>query len=100
MINQKMQIQEFNQKLVEDKIDISIIEYVIELNEKFFNIDIHFIDDFMDLVDKDECCINHELLIKYGVTNYQAGSYDVKKIIERNDGREDVDYTVSQFGCS
>ena len=76
MTNQRMQIQDFNQKLVENKIYISIIEYVIELNEKFFNININFINHFMDLVHKDEYSINHELLIQYGVTSYQAGSYD------------------------
>ena len=97
MINQNMQIQEFNHKLVEDKIDISIIEYVIELNEKFFNIDIHFIDDFMDLVDKDECCINYELLIKYGITSMIGGIGDIKKIIERNDGVEGTDFYLSQL---
>ena len=91
------QIKDFNQMLVDEKIDISIIDYVIEINDKFFNIDISFINDFMDLVDKDECCINHELLFQYGITQLTAGSIDVKKIIERNDGILGSDYMVSQL---
>ena len=51
----------------------------------------------MDLVDKDECCINHELLFKYGITQLTAGSNDVRKIIERNDGILGSDYMVSQL---
>ena len=56
-----MQIQTFNQKLVDENVDINIIEYVILLNENFYNMDISFIDDFIILVDKDECCIHHIL---------------------------------------
>ena len=33
------QIKEFNEKLVQDKKDFKIIDYVKELNEKYFNID-------------------------------------------------------------
>ena len=87
-------IQEFNKWLVDESIDINIIQYVIELNEDYFQIDIEFIDDFMDLVDKDECCVNHAILQKYGVSALSNGSNDVKKLIERNKGRIDQDYTV------
>ena len=45
-------IQEFNEQLVEDRRDITIVDYIKELNKKYFNMNIEFIDDFIDLVDK------------------------------------------------
>ena len=96
MTNQEM-ISQLNASLVKEQPDITIIDYVNLLNEKIFNIDISFIDDFIDLVDKDNCCIDHELLMKYGITTLSSGSNDVKKIIERNDGQETVDYELSQL---
>ena len=66
------EIMEFNKKLVDENIDINIIDYVIGINDQFFKIDIDFIHDFMDLINKDECCIEHELLFRYGI--YQLTS--------------------------
>ena len=51
-------IQEFNENLVENGADISIKEYIEEVNDAFYQIDIDFMDDFMNLVKKDECCIH------------------------------------------
>ena len=92
------QIQEFNKKLIDINIfDINIIDYIKAINDEFYKIDINFIDDFINLVDKDECCINHELLKKYGVSQLSAGSADIKKILDRNKAHEGLDYTVSQL---
>ena len=55
IINQKMQsqkIKEFNEKLLENNIDIRIVDYVKTLNDQIYNIDISFVDDFINLVDK------------------------------------------------
>ena len=60
MMSTKMQIQTFNQKLVDENVEINIIDYVKLLNNESYHIDISFIDDFINLVDKDECCIHHE----------------------------------------
>ena len=46
---QSQQIQEFNEQLIQENRDITIIDYVKELNNKYFNIDISFIDDFIDM---------------------------------------------------
>ena len=73
------------------------MDYVKWLNVKFFKMDISFVDDFVDLVGKDECCIIHDLLTKYEVTTLSSGSNDVKKIIERNDGRDGLDYKIRQL---
>ena len=61
------QIQEFNMKLLQDNKDITIIDYVKELNNEYFNIDISFIGDFIELVDKEGFVINHEILFKYNI---------------------------------
>ena len=62
-----LNIQEFNENLVENGADISIKEYIEEVNDAFYQIDIDFVDDFMNLVKKDECCIHQDMLVKYGV---------------------------------
>ena len=79
----KMSIQEFNQMLVEDGSDITIVDYIKEINDRFYNIDINFIDDFIELVDKDKCCIPHDMLFKYGVLSSSAGSHNVLKLMEQ-----------------
>ena len=91
---QSQKIKEFNEKLVENNIDIGIVDYVKTLNEQFYNINISFIDDFIELVDKDICCIPHTFLKRYGVTQLTAGSCDVKKILNNNNGVEKIDYMV------
>ena len=75
---------------------INIIDFAKRYNMLSKNIDISFIDEFLYLVKKNECCIHQELLIKYGVTSMTGGSGDIKKIIERNDGQEGSDYIISQ----
>ena len=92
MANQK--IQEYNEKLVENNINIGIVEYVKNLNGHFYNINIDFIDDFIDMVDKDECCIPHEYLTKYGVTQMTGGSSDVKRILISHSSVEGKDHIV------
>ena len=37
------QIMEFNKKLVDENIDINIIDYIVEIVDQFFKIDINFI---------------------------------------------------------
>ena len=60
-------IEEYNNYLVKNKTDINIIEYVKEINKLTFKINISFIDDFIELVNKDTFCIHHSMLKKYNV---------------------------------
>ena len=69
MMSTKMQIQTFNQKLINENVEINIIDYVKSLNDESYHIDISFIDDFINLVDKDEFCISHDMLFEYGILN-------------------------------
>ena len=66
----------------------------------FFTIDITFIKDFIDLVGKEDCCVHHDLLIKYGIKIMTGGTGDIKTITERNDGIEWSNFELSQFAYS
>ena len=79
MNNKKMEFQKYNEDLILSNTDINILEYVKKLNYKFYNIDISFIDDFIELVDKDGFCIPHELIYKYGVLS-EHDAHDVKRL--------------------
>ena len=44
---------------------VPILEYVKDVNEIKYNIDIDFVEELLDFVIKDECCIHHNMLVKY-----------------------------------
>ena len=87
------QIEEFNKKLVDDKSQITIIDYVKKLNDLYFHIDINFIDDFTGLVDKEGFTISHEMLFKYNVLSETSDSYNVKRLLDQNELEVGVDYS-------
>jgi len=86
-------MQDYVNSLVEQRQDITINEFVKEVNKRKFNIDISFIDEFLELVDKDECCIHHEKLHKYGVISLQTTS-QVKRLMEQNNFVEGHDFAL------
>jgi len=89
-------IIEYNSYLVENQVNINIIDYVKEINKIKYKIDITFIDEFIELVNKDECCIHHNMLEKYGICNIKGGSKDIKRILEQNEFIENEDYNLSK----
>jgi phage anti-repressor protein len=89
-------INEYNTYLVENQIQINIIDFVKEVNKIKYNIDISFIDEFIELVSKDNCCIHHNMLEKYGICNIKGGSKDIKRILEQNEFIENEDYLLSK----
>ena len=86
-------IEEFNDNLVENEIIMSIIDYVKRINEIKFNIDISFIDELLELVLKNECCIHHKMLVKYGIVSLKSGTSDIKRLIEQYEF-DDEDYLL------
>ena len=88
-------VQEYNNYLVNNQQQINIIDYVKEVNKLDFNIDIHFIDEFIKLVSKDECCISYKMLEKYGVLKLNKGTVRVKELLEQNDFEENIDFRLS-----
>jgi len=96
-------INEYNNYLVENQVNINIIEYVKEVNKLEFNIDISFIDEFIELVSKNECCIHHNMLQKYGISSLNSTTNDIKKMLIQNEFIENKDFklgNVSQFNNS
>ena len=81
MTHEKM--QEYNQLLVSQKVELTIVEYITEANWKLFHMDMEFMEEFMDLVGRDDCCIPHELLYKYDVLTERDSTYGVKRILEQ-----------------
>ena len=77
-------IKTYNKQLIDDKKNPSIVEYVKALNEKFYHIDISFIDDFLKLVGTDECVIPHMMLEKYGVLKIKDSAQVARKLKDYN----------------
>ena len=93
-------IEEYNDYLIKNKRIVTILEYVTDVNEIKYNIEIDFIDELLELVIKDECCIHHNMLVKYGISTLKAGSKDVRRIIEQYEFINDHDYRLSNVAES
>ena len=94
MTNQE--IANFNQELLKNNSDINIIDYIKLVNDQFFKIDISFIDDFMDLVGKNNFIIHHDMLFKYEVlTKNEDTTTNVLKMLNTNDFKMQTDYITS-----
>ena len=93
-------ILEYINYLIENQIIVNIIEFVKEINNLKYKIDISFIDEFIELVSKDECCIHYNMLQKYGISNLKWGSKDIKRILEQNNFEENQDYRLSNVAES
>ena len=87
-------INEYNTYLVENQIQINIIDFVKEVNKLKYNIDISFIDEFIELVSKDECCIHHNMLEKYEIISLKSGTTDIKRLLKQNEFIENEDFNL------
>ena len=98
----QQEIQAYNQTLVHEGEVTTVIEYVKKLNEKFYHMDISFIDDFIELVDKEGFIIHHSMLEKYGVLKIRD-SHDMKRVFESHEFEEGKYYEISpallRAGC-
>ena len=101
-----LEIETFNNILVEEQHLINIIDYIKEINNLYYKIEIDFINEFIELVSKDECCIHHEKLKKYGILKLDKGTTDIKNIIKQYELIENIDYIIehksyaSSSGCT
>ena len=94
MTTQEM-ISQLNASLVNEQPDITVLDYVKLINEKIFNIDISFIDDFIDLIDKEGFIINHEMLFKYEIL-LKTSSTNVLNSLSSYEFVDGVDYQLSR----
>ena len=86
--------EKFNNKLIEEQRIINIIDYVKEINNLYYKIDIDFIDEFIELVSKNECCIHHNMLKKYGILTLNGTTNNIKKLLEQYDLEENKDFQL------
>jgi len=89
-------VEEYNNYLVDNQIQINIIEYVKEVNKISYNIDISFIDEFIELVNKNECCIHHSMLQKYGIVKLKSGTTDVGELMKQYNFKLGIDFNLRQ----
>ncbi len=90
------QIQEFNVKLAAKDAQFTVRAYLRKLNKKIFKQPIEdFVDDLLDLVIRDDCCIPHDRLMKYGVLTGSSVSYNVLKMLEQYGFKEDRDFSIT-----
>ena len=90
MTHEKM--QEYNQLLVSQNVELTIVEYITEANSKLLQMDTEFMKKFMDFVESDDCCIPHELLHKYGVLTERYSTHNVKRMLDQYELVEEKDY--------
>ena len=64
---------EYNDYLIDHDIDYTLIEYLKDANNKFYEYDISFMEAFMELVDRVDFCIPHTHLFKYKVATEGNG---------------------------
>ena len=92
----QQEIQVYNQKLVNEDEVVTIIEYVKKLNDTFYHIDISFIDDFIELVDKECFIISHEMLFKYNILS-KSNSSQVLRLLDNYNFEISIDYSCLSF---
>ena len=87
-------IEEYNKYLIINKIHVEIIKYLKEHNKLTFNIEIIFINDFIDLVYKDTFCIRHSMLQKYYISNLTNQSNESNRLMKQYGFVINKDYLI------
>ena len=90
----KNKMQEFNQKLVDLKSEIKIIDYIKTINLKFFNIDISFLEDFLELSQMEGFTIHHDLLYKYEILTGEIRSNNVLRLLNQYELENNLHYLL------
>ena len=57
------------------------LQVIKEINNIKYKIDISFINEFIELVNKDECCIHHDMLVKYGIITMNKGLFTFLSVL-------------------
>ena len=89
-----LEIEKFNNILVEKQHTINIIDYIKDINNLYYKIEIDFIDEFIELINKDDFCIHHEMLKKYGILTLSSSTNDIKRLLEQYDLEENKDFRL------
>ena len=86
-------VEDYNSFLVEKKRLKTLPEYIRQINTMLDNIDISFMDDFMDLVGRKDFCVPHTMLWKYGVVA-EGTTGMIKRKLEKEKFVENEDYRL------
>jgi len=89
-------MQEFNDQLVEENENLTIIDYIKLANDKIHHIEIDFIDDFMNLVNKEGFIIPHDMLLKYEVLSDTTNSAHVMRLLNQYEFEVETDYIIKK----
>jgi phage anti-repressor protein len=87
-------MEAFNEEIVNNNISITIIEYIKEANNRYYQIDISFMEEFINLVERNDYCIPHTTLIKYGILSDKNISSDTNRLLEQYGFKENIDYLL------
>jgi hypothetical protein len=91
MSSKTAQIKDYVNSLINNTIKLDMLEFFNEVNNGIFNIDITFMEYFLDLCNKnDEYCVSQDKLQEYGVLTNINTSKDIKRTLERL-GLEDIE---------
>ena len=71
--------------------NINIYEYAEILNDKTNKIDIKFMKEFIELVDKEEFCIHYKKLEEYGAYIFKSSNI-INRLLKKNNFEENIDY--------
>ena len=99
MESKKQLIEKINKNLTDDNKEINIIEYAKLLNNELYKIDISFLEYFISLIDKDDCCIHYKVLEEFGIFQFDTSNKFLNKM-KKNEFEENIDYRVANVGQS
>ena len=87
-------IEDYNDYLVNGKILKTVVEYIENVNNRFWHYDMSFMSTFMSYVKRHDFCIPHTWLKEYGVVASLERSNDIKKCLDKNFLVEGKDYRL------
>ncbi len=91
-------VQTFNAGLAERDIDIGIRSYLKRLNDEVYKEPIDaFVDDLLDLILQESCCISQNILVKYGIVSNLNTYCDTMRIIKKCGLKEGMDFTATKL---
>jgi hypothetical protein len=91
---QQETIQSFTDKIYNDKIEMTVSDYIKEIQVRFYSdIRIDFMNDFLAICRRrGEFCVTQDILEKYGLVDQDPSH--VKKFIERKNLKNGVHYVI------
>ena len=84
----------YNKELILAKSKITIEKYIHHINDNFYHIKTHFINELFELVTRHDCCVPHTYLEKYEVIKLND-SNKALRLFKKYNFLEDIDYEIT-----